>query len=101
MTVAELGLTMTTRELNGWRRYARQRGLPSVRLQWQMALLTFVVARVAGNSDAELSQFLVDFDAGRKQSAAPKVETAQQGGAALAAMAGAGVVRLGQRKRKG
>lgn len=101
MTVSELRATMTTRELAGWRKYARQRGLSSVRLQWQLALLTYVVARVAGNEGAELSQFVIDFDAERKQAARQKVETAQQGGAIIGALAGAGVYRLGQRKKRG
>lgn len=100
MTAAELRGTMTTRELRDWRRYARQRGLPSVRLQWQMAMLALVVARTAGNDATDLSQFLIDFDTGRKERATPKIETAQQGGAALGALAGVGVYRLGQRKKR-
>lgn len=103
MTVDALGKTMSTRELGRWRAYARQRGLPSVRLQYQLALLALVLARVHGNEGQTLADFVLDFDTDRKQATrdAAAVRKADEGAAVLAGLAGAGVYRLGQRKAKG
>lgn len=102
MTVEELGVRMRGRELARWRTYARQRGLPSVRLQWQVALLALVLARVNGNEDNALTDFVVDFDADRKAARrdSAKLSTASQSATVIGALSGAGVYQLGQRKRR-
>lgn len=103
MTVADLRVRMGTREFASWRRYMKQRGLPSVRLQWQVALLALVVSRLAGNDVLSLDKYVVDFDVARKErerASKEQVQTATEGGSVLSMLAGANVRQIGKRKRK-
>lgn len=92
MTVRELSLRMSSRELAGWRRYVKQRRFPHERLQLQVALLAFM-----NRSDESLG--LADFLIGHEEPAQP--EPVEGGGAAtIGALAGARVRVLGQKRNQ-
>ncbi len=98
MTVRQLTLRMSERELGRWRRYAGTRGLPTERLQAQMAVLAYMVSSAFGGNAESLTDFMVGRSGPREQ----KRTTVQDGAAAFSAMSGRGVRVLGQkRKRKG
>lgn len=98
MTVRELTLRMSTRELSSWRRYERQRRFPHDRLQLQVALLAYMERK-------DDSVTFEDFVIGHERATPLAAQSAPA--SALGALAGAGVRVLGQkrnqpyRKRKG
>ena len=102
MTVRELSLRMSTRELSRWEKYQRTVGFPTHRLQLQLALVALVVARTMGGaSEASLDEFVVKLTPDPE----PKQDAVQNESVAAEAFAGIGGRRvrvLGQRrKRKG
>lgn len=98
MTVADMTERMTERELGAWRTYARTRGLPSFRLRAQVAMVALCVAQSTGTKNITLDDFLIQY---REPEPEPKRQTAREGAAAIGAMAGAGVVRLGLKRKRG
>lgn len=90
MTVRELTLRMSTRELAAWRRYVRQRRLPQERLQLQVALLAYM------NRKDETLTF-GDFVIGHEEEQA-QTETVSAG--VVAPLAGARVRVLGQKRNQ-
>lgn len=96
MTTRELSLRMGARELGRWRKYAAQRGFASERLQWQLALLSYMVASAFGSGNLKLSDFLVRFTT--PETPAESVTT-EQGASMLSSMSGRGVRVLGQKRK--
>lgn len=86
---------MPEREFRSWQRYAAQKPLPTRRIEYAIAMLASVVARVAGNGEATLADFVLDY------SERPKKRKANAEGAAMAigSMAGVGVRKLGRKRR--
>jgi hypothetical protein len=85
---------MSERELGEWFAYAARRFLPTQRLELALAN----VARMSAGSST-ISEFI--FDSRLREMLTPKVEqveTAATAAAAIGAMTGAGVYRLGERK---
>ena len=60
MPVSKLTGILKESELKRWALYARRYGLPTRRLQVQMAQIALTIARVNGNGDATLQDFLND-----------------------------------------
>lgn len=52
--------SMSEREFARWLTYARLKGLPSRRLEYGLAMIALVIARVNGAKNAALSDFLFD-----------------------------------------
>lgn len=94
MTVRELTLRMSSRELAAWRKYIKQRRFPHERLQLQVALLAFM-----NRSDESMG--LLDFVIGHDEPAAPQVEVDDgKGAATIGALAGARVRVIGQKRNQ-
>lgn len=96
----ELGMSlvemdgMPERELRLWAKYASKRHLPRRRLEFYLANLALVTARVAGNKDLTLADFMID-------DKPPKKVTADEGANMFANLAqGPGVRILGQGRKK-
>lgn len=99
MTVREMSLRMTERELGRWRAYSRQRGFPSERLQMQAALGAYIAAKVGGGAqDVTLEDFLIRFH--RPEQPKPPPVDARLGAEVMSSLAGVKVRRLGQRKKE-
>lgn len=60
MPFETLQRTMSERELRIWDRRARERGLPTQRIEWHLAQIAMVLARVFGSKDAKLKDFLIE-----------------------------------------
>lgn len=94
MTVRELSLRMSARELASWRRYVKQRQFPHERLQMQVALLAFM-----NRSDESMG--LLDFVIGHAAPTSAPVEVDDgKGAATIGALAGARVRVLGQKRNQ-
>lgn len=91
-TLDELKGAMTTQELNYYRLYAAKRLLPTRRLQFYLANIARLLA-----SDGKLSDFMLFDSIGEQEAKRVQRETAtaESAGAALAAVSGAKVVKLG------
>lgn len=86
---------MRVREFESWRKYSRQRGLPSERLQLQVALLAMIVTNLMNeNPNTDLSDFVI----GEER---PAEEVRSTAGAArvFVGEGGKSVVRLGQKRK--
>lgn len=108
MTVRELTLRMSYRELNRWDRYRRTVGFPSHRTHLQLALIARTIVQVSGISEstgATLEEFLVRFAGSEDEAkAAPDkgaVKSGKVAAEAFANLAGGKVRVLGQRRKKG
>lgn len=89
---------MLTSEFVSWQRYARQRGgLPSHRLQSQVALLAYLIVNMLGDGSNEvgLESFMIGGETKEEEVRSPQ----QAAGSAFAGAGSKGVVKLGQRKR--
>lgn len=93
MTVQQLSISMTEREFRRWWVYARERMLPSRRIEHGLAMVSLLIARVmGGNTSMSLSDFMIpDPQATAKQDRPEDI---------VAALGGGGVIRLGQRRKK-
>lgn len=98
MTVSEMRSKMTVREFGSWRKYSRQRGLPTERLQLQLALLAMIVVNaLSDKNDSDLSSFMIG------ESEPVEAEAINTPMAAAQAFVGKGsknVVRLGQKRNR-
>jgi hypothetical protein len=92
-TTAEgLKAQMTERELGQWRRYAVRRWFPMRRFE----LLLANIARMTAGAES-IAPFV--FDSQLREMLEPKaVATVGQAAAAIGALTGVGMVRLGQKK---
>lgn len=97
MTVRELSQRMTEREFVRWQHYAARKMLPTQRAQMQAALIGLTVARcMGGNESLTLRDFLFE------EVKPEKTTTPEEGVNAIRAFSGgSGVVRLGQRRKRG
>jgi len=96
-TVDELTHAMRERELVRWSRYARQRQMPTRRIEYALARVAQVVAVVMGGSTSPLGDFMVEYVPPKKARVKPKTAEA---GAAIGMIAGRGVYKLGQKRRR-
>lgn len=92
-SIAQLRKRMTEREFGRWAQYAARRMLPTRRMEMHHALASLTLARINGNTELTLSDFLFD----EKQ---VKQLTTEQGAMALGSIAGGvGVRKLGQGRK--
>ncbi len=54
-----LAKQMSERELRAWTRRAATHGLPTRRLEWLLAQVAFVIARVNGAKDVNIKDFML------------------------------------------
>lgn len=87
---------MRVREFESWRKYSRQRGLPSERLQLQVALLAMIVTNFMNeNPNNDLSDFVI----GEERPAEEVKSTVDAAKAFVGGEGGKSVVRLGQKRK--